>query len=83
MKEGLDSRAGARAGRVRKGSRAVVVGGEVREMAEALRDGGPRKRDGGGARSGFFVAEEGERVDMVESHTGTSFQNLRGSTGVI
>lgn len=79
MKEGLDSRAGARVERVRRGSRAVVVGGEVREMAEVLREGGPRKREGGGARSGCLVAEEGERVDMVDRHTGTSFRDLRTS----
>lgn len=55
----------------KRGSRVwgVVVGGEVREMAEVLRDGGPRKREGGGARSGWRVdveAEGGERVDIAK-----------------
>lgn len=32
-------------------------------MLEALRDGGPRKREGGGRRCG--CAEDGFRVDMA------------------
>lgn len=65
MKEGLDSRGGARAERVRRrGSRVSVFGGEFREMAELLRDGGPRKREGGGARLGCAV-EDGVRVAMM------------------
>lgn len=35
--------------------------GEERERFEALREGGPRKREGGGARKGC-VDEGGERV---------------------
>lgn len=36
-------------------------------MLEAFRDGGPRKREGGGGRWGWVLAaEEGERVDIVE-----------------
>lgn len=35
-------------------------------MAEVLRDGGPRKREGGGARSGWrFDGFGGERVDIL------------------
>lgn len=83
MKEGLDSSAEARVGRARRGSRAVVVGGEVREMAEALREGGPRKREGGGARSGCLVAEEGESVDMVESSDRMSISVAGASLSVI
>lgn len=38
-------------------------------MLEAFRDGGPRKREGGGGRWGWeLAAEEGERVDIVEPY---------------
>ena len=37
----------------------MVEGGEERDMAEVLRDGGPRKREGGGARSGCLFEELG------------------------
>lgn len=44
-----------------------AAGGRL--MLEAFRDGGPRKREGGGGRWGWGVAaEEGERVDIVESY---------------
>lgn len=43
--------------------------GWLRETLEALREGGPRKREGGGARWGWVVlgaaAEDGERVDIL------------------
>ena len=59
--------------------RGVRVGGEAgldgldtggeREMFEALREGGPRKREGGGARLGlvgtFWRLEGGERVAIA------------------
>ena len=55
-----------------------AVGGEVRETLEALREGGPRKREGGGARWGCAVlgaaADDGERVAILVA-------GLKGSSG--
>lgn len=46
-------------------------GGEDREMAEVLRDGGPRKREGGGARSGWrFEGVGGKRLDISDVEDG-------------
>ena len=43
--------------------------GWLRETFEALREGGPRKREGGGARWGWaepgVAAEVGDRVDIL------------------
>lgn len=43
----------------------------MRDTFEALRDGGPRKREGGGARWGWadpgVAAEVGDRVDIFRT----------------
>ena len=36
-------------------------------MAEVLREGGPRKSEGGGARSGWRVVLGGARVDIADT----------------
>ena len=36
-------------------------------MAEVLREGGPRNREGGGARSGWRVVLGGARVDIADT----------------
>ena len=54
----------------RRGARGCCEGAEAaggRLMLEALREGGPRKRNGGGGRWGWgLAADEGERVDIVD-----------------
>ncbi len=67
---GGDAGSGARVERERRrgarGCDGVVVDAGVRLMLEALREGGPRNREGGGGREGWGVAaEEGERVDIL------------------
>ena len=52
----------------------VTVGlSDWSEMLEALRDGGPRKREGGGGRWGFRdsldVADVGDRVAILSSRS--------------
>ena len=45
--------------------------GWLRDTFEALRDGGPRKREGGGARWGWadpgVAAEVGDKVDIFKT----------------
>lgn len=44
----------------------LEVEGGAREMLDALREGGPRKRDGGGGRWGWGL--EGARVAISEEY---------------
>ncbi len=59
-----------------RGARCLGSGGadgEAREMVEALREGGPRKREGGGSRWWWGVAaEDGDNVDILSGEMSNS-----------